>query len=84
MTPDPQAPCPDPDKVTQTPELDMLADLYCACISGEWPAEGDVQTFTANQTLKKCCGKCDLVILGIPNGKMNAFDFVMTFGSVGH
>lgn len=33
VTPDPQAPCPDPDKVTQTPELDLLADLYCTCIS---------------------------------------------------
>ncbi|KAI7804405.1 putative codanin-1 [Triplophysa rosa] len=34
LTPDPQTPCPDPDKVTQTPELDLLAELYCTCISG--------------------------------------------------
>lgn len=33
VTPDPQAPCPDPDKVTQTPELNLLAELYCTCIS---------------------------------------------------
>ncbi|KAG7328248.1 hypothetical protein KOW79_008192 [Hemibagrus wyckioides] len=33
VTPDPQAPCPDPTKVTHAPELDILADLYCACIS---------------------------------------------------
>ncbi|XP_062864068.1 codanin-1 isoform X2 [Trichomycterus rosablanca] len=31
-TPDHQAPCPDPTKVTNAPELDILAELYCACI----------------------------------------------------
>lgn len=33
VTPDSQLPCPDPDKVTQKSELDLLAGLYCACIS---------------------------------------------------
>ncbi|KAJ3612795.1 hypothetical protein NHX12_019053 [Muraenolepis orangiensis] len=33
VTPDMQAPCPDPSKVTMTAELDLLAELYCACIS---------------------------------------------------
>ncbi|XDV43496.1 hypothetical protein PO909_011973 [Leuciscus waleckii] len=33
VTPDPQSPCPDPDKVTQKSELDLLAELYCTCIS---------------------------------------------------
>ncbi|XP_051724548.1 codanin-1 isoform X2 [Ctenopharyngodon idella] len=33
VTPDPQSPCPDPDKVTQRSELDLLAELYCTCIS---------------------------------------------------
>ncbi|KAK2878520.1 hypothetical protein QQF64_011434 [Cirrhinus molitorella] len=32
-TPDPQSPCPDPDKVTQKSELDLLAEMYCTCIS---------------------------------------------------
>uniref|UniRef100_A0A674EYM6 Codanin 1 n=1 Tax=Salmo trutta TaxID=8032 RepID=A0A674EYM6_SALTR len=33
MTPDTQGSCPDPSKVTLTSELDLLADLYCTCIS---------------------------------------------------
>ncbi|XP_053365443.1 codanin-1 isoform X1 [Clarias gariepinus] len=33
VTPDPQLPCPDPTKVTYAPELELLAELYCACIS---------------------------------------------------
>ncbi|XP_067310683.1 codanin-1 [Pseudorasbora parva] len=33
VTPDPQSPCPDPAKVTQKSELDLLAELYCTCIS---------------------------------------------------
>uniref|UniRef100_A0A8C2A5W5 Codanin 1 n=1 Tax=Cyprinus carpio TaxID=7962 RepID=A0A8C2A5W5_CYPCA len=33
VTPDPQSPCPDPNKVTQKSELDLLAELYCTCIS---------------------------------------------------
>ncbi|XP_052009059.1 codanin-1-like [Xyrauchen texanus] len=33
VTPDSQAPCPDPDKVTQSAELDLLSELYCTCIS---------------------------------------------------
>ncbi|KAF7704340.1 codanin-1 [Silurus meridionalis] len=33
VTPDPQAPCPDPTKVTHAPELELLAELYCVCIS---------------------------------------------------
>ncbi|MCJ8736935.1 hypothetical protein PDJAM_G00018010 [Pangasius djambal] len=33
VTPDPQTPCPDPTKVTHAPELELLAELYCACIS---------------------------------------------------
>ncbi|XP_060790163.1 codanin-1 isoform X3 [Neoarius graeffei] len=33
VTPDPNAPCPDPTKVTHAPELELLAELYCACIS---------------------------------------------------
>ncbi|KAL0170406.1 hypothetical protein M9458_035002, partial [Cirrhinus mrigala] len=33
VTPDPQSPCPDPDKVTQKSELELLAELYCTCIS---------------------------------------------------
>lgn len=45
VTPDPQSPCPDPDKVTQRSELDLLAELYCTCISGKWPAEGAVYCF---------------------------------------
>ncbi|XP_017550007.1 codanin-1 isoform X1 [Pygocentrus nattereri] len=32
-TPDPQTPCPDPAKVTNASELNLLAELYCACIS---------------------------------------------------
>ncbi|XP_027028567.2 codanin-1 [Tachysurus fulvidraco] len=33
VTQDVQTPCPDPTKVTHTPELDILAELYCTCIS---------------------------------------------------
>ncbi|RXN10447.1 codanin-1 [Labeo rohita] len=33
VTPDPQSPCPDPNKVTQKSELNLLAELYCTCIS---------------------------------------------------
>ncbi|XP_077395358.1 codanin-1 isoform X2 [Festucalex cinctus] len=33
VTPDQQTPCPEPSKVTLAPDLDMLAELYCACIS---------------------------------------------------
>ncbi|TSN67084.1 Codanin-1 [Bagarius yarrelli] len=33
VAPDPQAPCPDPTKVTHAPELELLAELYSACIS---------------------------------------------------
>ncbi|KAI4873318.1 hypothetical protein NFI96_029066, partial [Prochilodus magdalenae] len=32
-TPDPQVPCPDPTKVTNAQELNILAELYCVCIS---------------------------------------------------
>lgn len=33
VTPDPQIPCPEPSKVTLSLELDLLAELYCTCIS---------------------------------------------------
>uniref|UniRef100_A0A8B9K5W1 Codanin 1 n=1 Tax=Astyanax mexicanus TaxID=7994 RepID=A0A8B9K5W1_ASTMX len=33
VTPDPQAPGPDPAKVTHAPELNLLAEIYCTCIS---------------------------------------------------
>ncbi|XP_077418569.1 codanin-1 isoform X2 [Vanacampus margaritifer] len=33
VTPDPQTPCPEPSKVTLASDLDVLAELYCACIS---------------------------------------------------
>ncbi|KAF7665801.1 hypothetical protein LDENG_00131560 [Lucifuga dentata] len=33
VTPDLQMTCPDPSKVTFTLELDLLAELYCTCIS---------------------------------------------------
>lgn len=53
VTPDPQSPCPDPDKVTQKSELDLLAELYCTCISGKWPAEGAVYCAIKLQLIKK-------------------------------
>ncbi|XP_026860651.2 codanin-1 isoform X2 [Electrophorus electricus] len=33
VTPEAQAPCPDPSKVTHAQELNLLAEVYCACIS---------------------------------------------------
>ncbi|GAA6223312.1 codanin-1 [Lates japonicus] len=33
VTPDLQTPCPEPSKVTFSSELDLLAELYCTCIS---------------------------------------------------
>ncbi|XP_061651342.1 codanin-1 isoform X1 [Phyllopteryx taeniolatus] len=33
VTPDQQTPCPEPSKVTAASDLDVLAELYCACIS---------------------------------------------------
>ncbi|XP_054469557.1 codanin-1 [Anoplopoma fimbria] len=33
VTPDLQTPCPEPSKVTFSLELDLLAELYCTCIS---------------------------------------------------
>ncbi|XP_056151832.1 codanin-1 isoform X2 [Lampris incognitus] len=33
ITPDSQAVCPEPSKVTLASELDLLAELYCTCIS---------------------------------------------------
>ncbi|KAM4625003.1 codanin-1 [Polymixia lowei] len=33
VTPDTQAACPEPSKVTLAPELDLLAELYCTCIT---------------------------------------------------
>ncbi|XP_027130983.1 codanin-1 [Larimichthys crocea] len=33
VTPDMQTPCPEPSKVTFSLELDLLAELYCTCIS---------------------------------------------------
>ncbi|KAM3870947.1 LOW QUALITY PROTEIN: codanin-1 [Diretmus argenteus] len=33
VTPDMQAACPEPSKVTMASELDLLAELYCTCIS---------------------------------------------------
>uniref|UniRef100_A0A8D3B2K6 Codanin-1 C-terminal domain-containing protein n=1 Tax=Scophthalmus maximus TaxID=52904 RepID=A0A8D3B2K6_SCOMX len=33
VTPDPQTTCPEPSKVTFSLELDVLAELYCTCIS---------------------------------------------------
>ncbi|XP_011613474.2 codanin-1 [Takifugu rubripes] len=33
VTPDVQTPCPEPSKVTFSSELDLLAELYCTCIS---------------------------------------------------
>ncbi|XP_030642245.1 codanin-1 [Chanos chanos] len=33
VSPDAQAPCPDPTKVTMAQELDLLAELYCTCIT---------------------------------------------------
>ncbi|KAM4723221.1 codanin-1 isoform 1-T1 [Anableps anableps] len=33
VTPDPQTTCPEPSKVTFSTELDILAELYCTCIS---------------------------------------------------
>lgn len=35
VTPDVQTPCPEPSKVTFSLELDLLAELYCTCISGK-------------------------------------------------
>lgn len=37
VTPDLQTPCPEPSKVTFSTELDLLAELYCTCISGKCP-----------------------------------------------
>lgn len=34
VTPELQTPCPEPSKVTFSSELDLLAELYCTCISG--------------------------------------------------
>lgn len=39
-TPDVQAPCPEPPKVTFSVELDLLAELYYTCISGKQPQDG--------------------------------------------
>lgn len=39
-TPDTQAPCPEPLKVTFSLELDLLAQLYYTCISGKQPQDG--------------------------------------------
>lgn len=39
-TPDVQAPCPEPLKVTFSVELDLLAELYYTCISGKEPQDG--------------------------------------------
>ncbi|XP_008397384.1 codanin-1 isoform X1 [Poecilia reticulata] len=33
VTPDPQTTCPEPSKVTFSSDLDVLAELYCTCIS---------------------------------------------------
>ncbi|XP_061700541.1 codanin-1 isoform X2 [Syngnathoides biaculeatus] len=33
VTPDRQTPCPEPSQVTAASDLDILAELYCACIS---------------------------------------------------
>ncbi|XP_057716347.1 codanin-1 isoform X2 [Corythoichthys intestinalis] len=33
VTPDQQTPCPEPSKVTLASDLDLLAELYCTCIS---------------------------------------------------
>ncbi len=52
VTPDPQSPCPDPDKVTQKSELDLLAELYCTCITGEWPLEGAVYSCNLLRLIK--------------------------------
>lgn len=41
---DPQALSPDPSKVTLTNELDLFTELYCTCISGQWPTGGAVGT----------------------------------------
>ncbi|MEQ2203479.1 hypothetical protein XENOCAPTIV_030751, partial [Xenoophorus captivus] len=40
VTPDPQTMCPEPSKVTFSSELDILAELYCTCISGKRPHGG--------------------------------------------
>lgn len=40
VTPDMQTSCPEPSKVTFSSELDLLAELYCTCISGKWPQDG--------------------------------------------
>lgn len=40
VTPDMQKPQPKPSKVTFSLELDLLAELYCTCISGERPQDG--------------------------------------------
>lgn len=40
VTPDPQTMCPEPAKVTFSSELQMLAELYCACMSGNLPQGG--------------------------------------------
>lgn len=66
VTPDPQAPCPDPAKVTHAPELELLAELYCTSISGEIPPEGAVEQNTGSfcyfKTLgEKNCATCKIV-----------------------
>ena len=40
VTPDALVVCPDPSKVTMMAELDLLAEVYCTCISGKRPHGG--------------------------------------------
>lgn len=62
-TPDPQAPCPEPLKVTFSLELDLLAELYYTCISGKQPPGGiktlkqKCNTFFATHILLLSCRK---------------------------
>lgn len=54
VTPDMQKPQPKPSKVTFSLELDLLARLYCTCISGKWPQDG------ANVPSEETRGKCHI------------------------
>ncbi|XP_037097031.1 codanin-1 isoform X1 [Syngnathus acus] len=51
VTPEQQAPCPDPSNVTLTSELDVLAELYCACISENQVPNVFLELFFAMQLL---------------------------------
>lgn len=51
VTPDLQTPCPEPSKVTFSSELDILAELYCTCISENLVPNIFVELFFVMQLL---------------------------------